>query len=49
MKPDYVQAAEELKAGNEGILAAIDVNRPENSALSKKYNITGFPTILYFR
>ena len=49
MKPDYVQAADELKVNDEAIIAAIDVNRPENSAASKKYNITGFPTILYFR
>lgn len=47
MKPDYAGAAEELK--DEAIIAAIDVNRPENSAASKKFNITGFPTILYFR
>lgn len=30
------------------ILAAIDVNRPENSIVRKLYNITGFPTLLYF-
>jgi hypothetical protein len=47
MKPDYVEAAKAI--GDEGIVAAIDVNRPENSGVRKKYNITGFPTLLYFR
>lgn len=46
MKPDYSLAATELK--NKAILAAIDVNRPENSAIRKLYNITGFPTLLYY-
>ena len=26
----------------------MDVNKPENSAVSRKYNITGFPTLLFF-
>ncbi|KAK4019857.1 protein disulfide-isomerase A5 [Daphnia magna] len=47
MKPDYAQAAAELKG--QAILAAIDVNRPENSVVRKQYNITGFPTLLYFK
>lgn len=47
MKPDYVKAAKELQG--EAIIAAMDVNRPENGAARKKYNITGFPTMLYFR
>jgi protein disulfide-isomerase-like protein len=46
MKPDYSQAATELK--NRFVLAAIDVNRPENSAVRKTFNITGFPTLLLF-
>lgn len=46
MKPDYASAATELKG--QAILAAIDVNRPENAAIRKHYNITGFPTLLYF-
>ena len=29
-------------------MAAMDVTRPENNQISRKYNITGFPTILYF-
>jgi len=28
--------------------AAMDVNRKENSPISAKYNITGFPTLLFF-
>ncbi|XP_021948419.1 protein disulfide-isomerase A5 [Folsomia candida] len=48
IKPDYVAAAEELKE-EDGILAAIDVNMPENGPVRQKYNITGFPTLLYFR
>ena len=46
MKPDYQQAATEIKGS--GILAALDVTRPENNIISRKYNITGFPTLLYF-
>lgn len=30
------------------MLAAIDVNRPENAPVRKNFNITGFPTLLYF-
>ena len=26
----------------------LDVNKPENSPISRKFNITGFPTLLYF-
>ncbi len=47
LKPDYSAAASELKPSGY-ILAAIDVNRPENSVIRKQYNITGFPTILYY-
>lgn len=46
MKPDYSAAATELKPTH--LLAAIDVNRPENSVIRKLYNITGFPTLLYY-
>lgn len=46
LKPEYSAAATELKPNH--ILAAIDVNRPENSVVRKLYNITGFPTLLYF-
>lgn len=46
MKPDYVEAAGDLKG--ESILAAIDVAKPGNSKIRQLYNITGFPTLLYF-
>lgn len=47
LKPEYVDAAKELK--DDAVLAAIDVNRPENTVLRSQYNITGFPTLLYFQ
>jgi len=46
MKPDYQAAAKELKGS--AVLAAMDVNKPENSVIAKKFNVTGFPTLLYF-
>jgi protein disulfide-isomerase/protein disulfide isomerase family A protein 5 len=58
MKPDYqvrcnqphlnlAQAlATELKGA--AVLAAMDVNKPENSPVARKFNVTGFPTLLYF-
>lgn len=46
MKPDFSAAATELK--NKYIIAGMDVNRPENVGVRKLYNITGFPTLLYF-
>jgi protein disulfide-isomerase/protein disulfide isomerase family A protein 5 len=41
LKPEYAAAATELKGHS--ILAAIDVNRPENAIITQQYNITGFP------
>ncbi|XP_053624700.1 protein disulfide-isomerase A5 isoform X2 [Plodia interpunctella] len=46
MKPEYVAAASELKG--ESLLAAIDVAKPGNSKIRQLYNITGFPTLLYY-
>ncbi|XP_053674938.1 protein disulfide-isomerase A5 [Anopheles nili] len=46
LKPEFSAAATELKGRY--VLAAIDVNRPENSIIRKQYNITGFPTLLYY-
>ncbi|CAH1107569.1 unnamed protein product [Psylliodes chrysocephalus] len=46
LKPEYADAAKELK--DDAVLAAIDVNRPENTAVRSQYNITGFPTLLFF-
>ena len=48
MKPDYQEAATEVKTSSLGTLAAIDVTKTGNNAVSRKYNITGFPTLLYF-
>jgi thiol-disulfide isomerase/thioredoxin len=46
LKPEYGLAATELKGHS--VLAAIDVNRPENAIIRQQFNITGFPTMLYF-
>lgn len=46
LKPEYSDAATELKGRY--IMAAMDVDRPENSIARRQYNITGFPTMLYF-
>ncbi len=46
LKPDYQLAASDLKGS--AIVAALDVTRPDNNQISRKYNITGFPTLLYF-
>ncbi|KAF9419772.1 hypothetical protein HW555_003771, partial [Spodoptera exigua] len=46
LKPEYVNAAAELKG--ESLLAAIDVSKPGNSKIRQLYNITGFPTLLYY-
>uniref|UniRef100_A0A2M3ZE94 Protein disulfide-isomerase a5 n=1 Tax=Anopheles braziliensis TaxID=58242 RepID=A0A2M3ZE94_9DIPT len=46
LKPEFSGAATDLKGRY--VLAAIDVNRPENSIIRKQYNITGFPTLLYY-
>jgi len=46
LKPDYQIAATEMKG--KAVLAAMDVNKPENSPVSRMYNITGFPTLLFF-
>lgn len=48
MKPDFQGAAAEIK-GSKGLLVAIDITKPENNGLSRKYNVTGFPTLLYFK
>ncbi|ERL92070.1 hypothetical protein D910_09392, partial [Dendroctonus ponderosae] len=46
LKPEYSLAATDLK--DQAVLAAVDVNRPENAVLRNQYNISGFPTLLYF-
>ncbi|KAF2896663.1 hypothetical protein ILUMI_09512 [Ignelater luminosus] len=46
LKPEYAAAAKELQGHS--VLAAIDVNRPENAVIRTQYNITGFPTLFYY-
>lgn len=46
MKPDYSKAATELKP--DYVIAAIDVNKPENAVVRRQYNISGFPTLIYY-
>uniref|UniRef100_A0A6G4ZY13 Putative thioredoxin-like protein n=1 Tax=Rhipicephalus microplus TaxID=6941 RepID=A0A6G4ZY13_RHIMP len=46
LKPDYAKAATELKGHS--VLAAMDLNRPENAAIRRHYNITGFPNTPIF-
>ena len=47
MKPEYSAAASELK--KEALLAAMDVNKPQNQDMRAQFNISGFPTLYYFR
>lgn len=46
LKPQYSLAATEVKGKH--VIAAIDMERPENNQARKRFNITGFPTLLYF-
>lgn len=46
MKPEFAQAATELK--EDAVLVGMDVDNPASQSLRTTYNITGFPTILYF-
>lgn len=48
MKPDYMEAAQQLKdEGFGGVLAAVDATK--SNRLSKDYGIKGFPTLKYFK
>ncbi|KAM7352504.1 protein disulfide-isomerase A5 [Cochliomyia hominivorax] len=47
LKPDFSKAATELK-GEGYVLAAMDVEKQANALARRTYNITGFPTIIYF-
>ncbi|XP_058964969.2 probable protein disulfide-isomerase A4 [Pocillopora verrucosa] len=46
LKPDYAVAATELKG--EAIMAGMDVDTYEAYQIREKFNITGFPTLIYF-
>ncbi|XP_020917391.1 protein disulfide-isomerase A5 [Exaiptasia diaphana] len=45
-KPEYASAATEIK--DEVVLAGMDVDTQEGYSIRMKYNITGFPTVIYF-
>lgn len=46
MKPEMASAADEVKGRY--VLAGMDVDTPESFGVRELYNITGFPTIIYF-
>lgn len=46
LKPIYSQVATETKGKH--VLVAMDMEKPENNAARRKYNISGFPTIINF-
>uniref|UniRef100_A0A1A9ZP08 Thioredoxin domain-containing protein n=1 Tax=Glossina pallidipes TaxID=7398 RepID=A0A1A9ZP08_GLOPL len=47
LRPEFSKAATELKP--EGyVLGAMDVERKENTLARKVFNLTGFPTLIYF-
>lgn len=46
LKPQYSLAASEVKGQH--VIAAMDMERPENNQNRKRFNITGFPTLIYF-
>lgn len=46
IKPQYSLAASEVKSKH--VIAAMDMEKPENNQARKRFNITGFPTILFF-
>ncbi|XP_065832181.1 protein disulfide-isomerase A5-like [Oscarella lobularis] len=46
MKPAYAEAATELK--DKAILAGVDATKQENRPVAIEFNITGYPTIVYF-
>lgn len=46
MKPEIAAAAAEVKS--EFVLAGMDVETPEAFSVREEFNITGFPTIIYF-
>lgn len=46
MKPEFASAANRLKG--QAILAGMNVDYPEAYKVRQEYNITGFPTVIYF-
>lgn len=46
MKPEFASAASEVKT--QFVLAGMDVDTPDAYGIRQEFNITGFPTIVYF-
>ena len=46
MKPAYTEAADELLGSNHAI-AAVDCTK--NRKIAGRYEITGYPTVMYFK
>ena len=46
MKPEFAEAATEVKS--RFVLAGMDVDSPDAYGIRQEFNITGFPTIVYF-
>lgn len=46
MKPEFADAATELKG--RAVLAGMDVDTPDSYAIRQWFNISGFPTVIYF-
>jgi len=46
LKPEFSGAASEVKG--RATLAGLDCDRPENAAARDEFNITGYPTLIYF-
>lgn len=46
LKPDYSAAAAELKG--KAVLVGMDVDKPDAFNVRYQFNITGFPTLIYF-
>ncbi len=47
LKPHIAAAATEVRG--QYVLAGMDVNTPESFGVREEYNITGFPTLVYFK
>lgn len=46
LKPEYAAAANELKG--KAVLAGMNVDKPETQNVRYEFNITGYPTMIYF-
>lgn len=47
LKPKFAAAATKLK--KTAVLAAMDLDKPEAYGVRQEYNVTGFPTLIYFK